>query len=501
MVGGRRWYPTVEALEDGSVVIIGGNQWGGYASGAGQDNPTYEFWPPRGDSPVDMSTFLGERTRPLDMYPLTWLMKSGRLFLQAAYAAILWDLDSASEVVTLPDIPKAARVYPASAGVAMLPMTPANNYEQTVLFCGGVERALEEFGSDAGPAYNPIPFAASKSCERITPEADNANWTKDDDLITGRSMGTFVYLPDGKLWFAQGAQYGTAGYSKQTYNAYMNQSLGDDPEYQPYLYDPYAPSGQRFSTKGLSNSTVPRLYHSSALLLEDGSVMSAGSNPNTDVTTSHWPTEYRVEKWYPLWYSEQRPSKLNITQLLYGGGFFDVPLSSSDLSNNITNIQTAKVVIIRNGFATHGVNWGMRYLELNSTYTADQNGGSNGTLHVSNMPGSEHQGPNIFQPGPAMAFLVVNGIPSYGQHIMVGNGKIGNQRATTNANLPPNQDPPAPQQSVAAGNSQRAGEKTGSNASASGSGSGSGSSGADHLSQKVGASLLAAALVGATALL
>lgn len=25
----RRWYPTLESLEDGSLIIIGGNQWGG----------------------------------------------------------------------------------------------------------------------------------------------------------------------------------------------------------------------------------------------------------------------------------------------------------------------------------------------------------------------------------------------------------------------------------------------------------------------------------------
>jgi hypothetical protein len=31
------------------------------------------------------------------------------------------------------------RVYPASGGVAMLPLTVANNYTQTLLFCGGTD--------------------------------------------------------------------------------------------------------------------------------------------------------------------------------------------------------------------------------------------------------------------------------------------------------------------------------------------------------------------------
>lgn len=38
----RRWYPTLETLEDGSMFIISGCLWGGYVSGANQNNPTYE---------------------------------------------------------------------------------------------------------------------------------------------------------------------------------------------------------------------------------------------------------------------------------------------------------------------------------------------------------------------------------------------------------------------------------------------------------------------------
>lgn len=41
--------------------------------------------------------------------------------------------------------------------------------------------------------------------------------------------------------------------------------------------DPALPAGQRFYRDGMQNSTVPRLYHSSATLLPDGSVLSSGS--------------------------------------------------------------------------------------------------------------------------------------------------------------------------------------------------------------------------------
>jgi hypothetical protein len=32
----RRWYPTLETLDDGTMIIIGGNQWGGFVNSAGQ---------------------------------------------------------------------------------------------------------------------------------------------------------------------------------------------------------------------------------------------------------------------------------------------------------------------------------------------------------------------------------------------------------------------------------------------------------------------------------
>lgn len=481
----RRWYPTVEALADGTLWVGGGEDYGGYVADEGQNQPNFEYWPSRGDA-INMD-FLTQ-TLPMNLYPLAWLMASGLLFVQAGQDAILYNLDTNSVAKGLPSTTGPMKVYPASAGVAMLPMTPANNYTQEVLFCGGVQRPLNEWGNGAGPLYNPLPIAASKVCERITPEASNPTWEQDDDLINGRSMGTFVYLPDGKLWFGQGVRMGTGGYSGQNYNKNLGISLGDQPDFQPMLYDPTAPKGSRFSTDGLSPMQVQRMYHSTAILLEDGSVLTAGSNPNADVSfdnpANYTNTEYRLEQWYPKWYNEARPTQPNVTQIAYGGGSFDVALSGSDLSNNITNIKTAKMVVIRPGFATHGVNFGQRYLELNSTYTANQDGSVGGTLHVANMPPNA----NIFQPGPAMAFLVVNGIPSIGQHVMIGTGQLGDQRVSDATSLPASQDPPAPKKS---------------NGGGSGSGSGSGgtqsgqSSGAVGTSTDVVASLALAAVASA----
>ena len=100
---------------------------------ASQDNPTYEFFPSRGSS---ITSPILQKTLPANLYPLTWLLPSGKLLIQSNWATVLLDYEQNKET-PLDDIPDAVRVYPASAGTVMLPLTPANNYTATVLFCGG----------------------------------------------------------------------------------------------------------------------------------------------------------------------------------------------------------------------------------------------------------------------------------------------------------------------------------------------------------------------------
>jgi len=64
---------------------------------------------------------------------------------------------------------------------------------------------------------------------------------------------------------------------------------------------------------------------------------------------------------------------------------------------------------------------GQRYVELESTYGATSD--NNFFLRVAQMPPN----PAIMAPGPALLFVVVNGVPSVGVQIMIGSGKLGRQ--------------------------------------------------------------------------
>jgi hypothetical protein len=75
---------------------------------------------------------------------------------------------------------------------------------------------------------------------------------------------------------------------------------------------------------------------------------------------------------------------------------------------------------------------GQRYVQLNNTYTQN-NDSISATLHVSQLPPN----PALIAPGPALIFVVVNGVPSIGLKVMLGSGQLGVQQILSVADLPP----------------------------------------------------------------
>ena len=349
-------------------------------------------------------------------------------------------------MTALPPMPgNVVRVYPASGAVAMLPLTPANNYTPTILFCGGSDMPDEAWGNYAFPAIDTWEYPASKDCQRITPEPMDGSpvaYIQDDNMLEGRTMGQFIILPNGKLLVVNGGLNGTAGYSQQTGmtptfgQMPFGESLASGPVGTPAIYDPNAPSGSRWSNQGLSTSNIARLYHSSAILLPDASVLIAGSNPNIDVNTSTiYPTTYQAEIFYPPYFSASiRPQPSGMPKIIsYGGDLFNITVPSSSYTG-VSNDAAANttVVLVRGGFTTHAMNMGQRFLQLNNTYTVQDDGTI--ILHVAQAPPN----PYVFQPGPAFLYVVIDGIPSNGSYVIVGNGQIGPQPTSPSSVLPDN---------------------------------------------------------------
>ncbi|KAH8923414.1 copper radical oxidase [Atractiella rhizophila] len=422
----QRWYPTVETLEDGRAIIIGGDHNGGYVNDAQQNEPTIEYFPKFNpdDAPIDLNILA--ISLPANLFSLTWLMPSGNLFIQTNWLTEMYDYKNKVEH-TYPNVPHSVRTYPGSAMTAMLPLTPANGWTGTILFCGGTNLQPDQWTVN----WNIAAYPTDDTCVKISPDVSE-QWEDDDSLPEGRIMGNGILLPDGRLFMLNGIAKGTAGYGNTSWA--IGQAYGTDPIYSPAMYNYKAPAGSKWSREGLQDSTVPRLYHSSATLLADGSVFSSGSNPNADYIAPNtpgypWVTEYRVEKFYPDYYNKRRPVPQGIPASIgYGGAYFEITLTNDDIGDE-KNLENTKFVLIRTGFSTHAMNMGQRYVQLNNTYTKTDSGA---TLSVSPLPPN----PAILVPGPCLAFVVVNGVPSQGKMIMIGNGQIGKQPTAEVAPLP-----------------------------------------------------------------
>jgi hypothetical protein len=61
---------------------------------------------------------------------------------------------------------------------------------------------------------------------------------------------------------------GTAGYGNDSWA--IGHSFADSPLLTPAIYNPQAVPGSKWTSANLSASNIPRMYHSSAVLLPDG---------------------------------------------------------------------------------------------------------------------------------------------------------------------------------------------------------------------------------------
>ena len=220
----------------------------------------------------------------------------------------------------------------------------------------------------------------------------------------GRVMVEGTLLPDGTVLFVNGANQGAQGFG-----------LATSPTTEALIYDPTKPLGNRFS-RGAS-STIPRLYHSVALLLLDGTLLITGSNPFempvlSPNATNPYITDFRVEIYTPPYLSgdntNRRPSNVNLSTITLTansqqfGIRFLIPAGASEV----------KVALYHGGFVTHSVHMGHRMLFLDNTGWKSEATEQN--LEVTMPPNS-----SIAPPGPYVIYVVVDGVPSVGQSVMV----------------------------------------------------------------------------------
>ncbi len=159
-------------------------------------------------------------------------------------------------------------------------------------------------------------------------------------------------------------------------------------------------------TQVATASNIYRGYHSTAILLPDGSVLVAGGEHNHN-QAGPFVQNYDAEIYEPAYmHSGQRPSITNAPDTIsYGETFF---VETPDATN------IARALIVVPGAATHSQNWSQRANRLEVTESI---GGVEITLTTNS---------NEAPPGDYMLFLIDdNGIPSVAEYIRAGFGVEG----------------------------------------------------------------------------
>ncbi|KAI9689162.1 MAG: hypothetical protein M1822_000900 [Bathelium mastoideum] len=272
----------------------------------------------------------------------------------------------------------------------LLPLSSTNQWNPDIIICGGGQ-------------YQDITSPTDPSCGRIQPLSQNANWEM-DSMPEGRGMVEGTMLPDGTVVFLNGCNEGAQGFG-----------LAQDPTLEALIYDPTQPLGERWSNA--ANTTIARLYHSVALLLLDGTVMVAGSNPVQmpilqPSAQNPYVTEFRVEIYTPPYLSgdnaNNRPTgvTLSTTALHADSSTFTITF------NVPAGAQSVQVALYTNGFVTHSLHMGQRLAYLDSTGWV---AGATAQTVIATMPPS----PAVVPPGPYVVYVVVDGIPAIGQFVLV----------------------------------------------------------------------------------
>ncbi|KAK1422266.1 hypothetical protein QVD17_25257 [Tagetes erecta] len=384
----ERWYATNHLLPDGRQIVIGG-----------RDKFNYEFVPktPETDHAIDLP-FLAQTSDKFEnnLYPFTFLYPDGNIVIFANNRAILFDYLKNQVINTYPTMPGGEpRNYPSTGSAVLLPLHIENGVVKSfeVVVCGGAPET--SFVNALNGKFDD----GLDTCGRIVLSDSKPEWVM-EAMPMARVMGDMVMLPNGHVLLINGALSGVAGWD-----------LGRNPVLHPVIYRPDNKIGTRFEVQNPSD--IPRMYHSTVVLLRDGSVFVAGSNPHEKYEFGDvlFPTELRVESFSPDYldqtYADVRPEITlpeNNLVMQYGK-----PVDISFTVAGPLDPNMVLVTMVSPSFTTHSFSMNQRLLVLDHARPIKGAGKNTYTVSVTAPPSG-----NVAPSGYYMVFVVHKDIPSQG---------------------------------------------------------------------------------------
>jgi Galactose oxidase-like, Early set domain/Glyoxal oxidase N-terminus/Kelch motif len=373
-----RWYPTCTSLPDGQVLAISGTAAGGPVAPDNPVNNTLQILPSgvakEEPLPSPYSSHFPPDLPTIDLYPFVHLLPSGKLLIHSRQVTRFYDPRShtwdATQLVTRHPY---SRSYPGAGSSVLLPPLPRIGHSARVMILGG---------GGADPEQLTTATPATRTAE-ILELADGQPWAWRSlpPMAHARVMPDAVLLPDGTVLVIGGSATGRA-------------NLATAPVLPYELFDPVS---ETWTT--LRPMHVPRLYHSSALLLPDASVLIVGKDGIYSPAPYHYP-EHRAEIFQPPYlFRGPRPVITSAPATAVPGQQITIGCPTAE--------SVVAVNLVRPGATTHSFNMGQRIIGLEilartaTTLTVD-------------VPANTA----VAVPGHHMLFLLAaNGVPSVAQFV------------------------------------------------------------------------------------
>jgi hypothetical protein len=300
-----RWYPTATMLPDGRVLVVAGDD--GCASCVAAIPEIYD---PANNTWLQ----LPGAQNPLPEYPHLFVLPDGRVLATGSFERAISTqvLDISNQTWTVVD-------------TAVLDGHSSVQYGPNKFMKSGTSATSD-------PPYGP----SAATTYVLDMNQANPSWRETAPMAFPRSYHNLTLLPDGTVL--------TTGGEKTTDPFEQDEAV--------FAAELWSPATETWTT--MASQSVPRFYHSIALLLPDARVLVAGggrfggTSVDDMLNAEIYSPPYLFKGSRPV--IDSAPSAIS-----YNAGF----------SISTTNAgQITKVSLLRLGSVTHHFNFDQRYLEL-----------------------------------------------------------------------------------------------------------------------------------------
>ena len=362
-----RWYPTAITLPDGRVLVLSGSYFDPTQPNPVVNNVVSQIW-----SNGSFTSVAPIPDGAFDLYPRMHVASTGLVYLTSLVQTWALDVSGAGQWTALPGVTR---------------LNGLRDYAPSVLY--DVDKVIFTGGGNPPTA----------NAEIIDLSQAQPAWRATDPMSFPRRQHNATILPDGTVLVTGGTRSGAIADTDQAFN---NLAPGQ-PVHIAELWDPHTGHWTQ-----LAAEKTDRCYHSTAVLLPDGRVLSAGSgefvlNEGTAQQRQNDPQDSHLDAQVfspPYLFKGPRPEITSAPDSVHYGDTFEIGTAQPDAIGAVTLVRLSSV--------THSFNAGQRINFLSSEVQA-------GTLNATAPPSA-----GACPPGHYMLFILdQQGVPSIAKIVQI----------------------------------------------------------------------------------